>query len=68
MLQQYVNLELPAVQAGFRKGTGARDRIANIRWSDHRKKQEFQEKQPTSALLTLPKPLTVWVTGNSGKS
>ena len=67
-LQQYVNLELPAVQAGFRKGRGARDRIANIRWSDHRKKQEFQEKQPTSALLTMPKPLTVWVTGNSGKS
>ena len=31
-LQQYVNLELPDVQAGFRKGRGTRDKIANIRW------------------------------------
>ena len=32
MLQQYIKLELPDVQAGFRKGTGTRDQIANVRW------------------------------------
>ena len=42
-LQQYVNRELPDVQAGFRKGRGARDQIANIRW-DHRKSKRVPEK------------------------
>ena len=42
-LQQYVNRELPDVQAGFRKGIGTRDQIANIRW-DHRKSKRVPEK------------------------
>ena len=42
-LQQYVNRELPDVQAGFRKGRGTRDQIANIRWIMS-KKQEVPEK------------------------
>ena len=65
-LQQYVNHELPDVQAGFRKGRGTRDQIANICWIME-KAREFQKK-PTSALLTMPKPLTVWITKkNCGK-
>ena len=56
-LQQYVNHALPDVQAGFRKGRGTRDQIANICWII-KKEREFQKKS-TSALLTLPKPLTV---------
>ena len=59
-LQQYVNHELPDVQAAFRKGRGTRDQIANIRWIME-KVREFQ-KTSISALLTMPKPLTVWVT------
>ena len=42
-LQQYVNCELPDVQAGFRKGRATRDQIANIRWIME-KAREFQEK------------------------
>ena len=64
-LQQYVNHELPDVQAGFRKGRGTRDQIANIRWI--MKKQESSRKTSISALLTMPKPLTVWITINYGK-
>ena len=64
-LQQYVNRELPDVQAGFRKGRGARDPIANIHWIME-KAREFQ-KTSISALLTMPKPLTVWITINCGK-
>ena len=64
-LQQYVNYELPDVHAGFRKGRGTRDQIANIHWII-KKAREFQ-KTSTSALLTMPKPLTVWVTTNFGK-
>ena len=64
-LQQYVNCELPDVQAGFRKGTGTRDQIANIHWVI--KKQESYRKTSTSALLTMPKPLTVWITTNHGQ-
>ena len=59
-LQQYVNRELPDVQAGFRKGRGTRDQIANIRWILE-KAREFQ-KTSISALLAMPKPLTVWIT------
>ena len=62
-LQQYVNRELPDVQAGFRKGRGTRDQIANIPWII-KKARGFQE---ISALLTMPKPLTVWITINCGK-
>ena len=57
-----MNCELPDVQAGFLKGRGTRDQIANIRWII--KKQESSRK--TSALLTVPKPLTVWITTNGG--
>ena len=63
-LQQYVNHELPDVQAGFRKGRGTRDQIANIHWI--MKKQEISRKTSISALLTMPKPLTVWITINCG--
>ena len=64
-LQQYVNHELPDVQAGFRKGRGTRDQIANTLLS--LKKQENFRKISTSALLTTLKPLTVWITTNCGK-
>ena len=65
-LQQNVNCELPDVQAGFRKGRGTRDQIANINWII-KKKQESSRKTSISALLTMPKPLTVWITINCGK-
>ena len=64
-LQQYVNHELPDVQAGFRKGRGTRDQIADIHWIIE-KAREFQ-KNIYFALLTMPKPLTVWITTNCGK-
>ena len=64
-LQQYVNRELPDVQAGFRKGRGTRDQIANIRWIIEKEK-EFQ-KNIYFCFLTMPKPLTVWITINCGK-
>ena len=64
-LQQYVNRDLPDVQAGCTKGRGTRDQIANICWIME-KEREFQ-KTPISALLTMPKPLTVWITINCGK-
>ena len=56
-LQQYMNCELSDVQIGFRKGRGTRDQIANI-CSIMEKAREFQ-KNIYSALLTMPKPLTV---------
>ena len=56
-LQQYMNCELPDVQAGFRQGRGTRDQIANILWIIE-KAREFQ-KTSTSALLTMPNRLTV---------
>ena len=62
MLQQYGSQELPDIQAGFRKGRATRDQIANIRWII--KKQESSRKISTSALLTMAKPLTVWITTN----
>ena len=65
MLQQYMNRELPDVQVGFRKGRRTRDQIADICWII-RKAKEFH-KTSTSALLTMPKPLTVWITINCGK-
>ena len=61
-LQQYMNCELPDVQVGFRKDRGARDQIANIHWIIE-KAREFQ-KNSTSTLLTMLKPLTVWITAN----
>ena len=61
-----MNHELPDVQAGFRKGRGTRDQIANIHWIIE-KAREFQKKTSISALLTMPKPLTVWIKTNCGK-
>ena len=62
-LQQYMNHELPDVQAGLRKGRRTRDQITNIR-QIVKKTREFQKKL-YSALLTMPKPLTVWITTNN---
>ena len=64
-LQQYVNRELPDVQAGFRKGRGTRHQIENFFWI--MKKQARFRKTSISALLTTPKPSTVWITINCGK-
>ena len=64
-LQQYVNHEFPDVQAGLRKGRGMRDQIANIRWIMEKARES--RKTSISALLTMPKPLTVWITINCGK-
>ena len=64
-LQQYMNHELPDVQAGFRKGKETIDQIANIPWII--KKAKSSIKISISALLTMPKPLTVWITINCGK-
>ena len=65
-LQQYVNHELPDVQALFRNGRGTRDQIANILWIME-KAREFHKKTSISALLTMSKPLTLWITINCGK-
>ena len=64
-LQQYVNREIPDVQAGFGKGRGTRDQIANIHWIIE-KTRKFQ-KTTISVLLTMPKPLTVWIKTNCGE-
>ena len=60
-----MNHELSDIQAGFRKGRGTRDQIANIFWLIE-KAGEFQKKS-TSALLTILMPFTVWITTNCGK-
>ena len=62
-LQQYVNCELQDVQVGFRKGKGTRDQIANICWIIEKE----SSRKTSTALLTMPKPLTVWITINCGK-
>ena len=59
-LQQYMNYEISDVKTEFRKGRGTRDQIANIHWII--KKQKSSRKTPISALLTISKPLTVWIT------
>ena len=64
-LQQFMSPEVPDVQGGFRKGRGTRDQIANIYWII--KKQESSRKTSTSALLSMPIPLTMWNTANCGK-
>ena len=64
-LQQYMNHELPDVQAGVRKGRGTRDQIANICWII-KKAREFQ-KNIYFCFMTMPKPLTVWITINCRK-
>ena len=65
LLQHYINQELSDIQAGFRKGRGTRDQIANILWITE--KARSSRKTSTSALMTTPKPLTVWITTNCGK-
>ena len=57
-LQQYVNCEIPDIQAGFRNGRGTRDQIANICWIVEKAKRD-PEKHLISALLTMPPPWTV---------
>ena len=64
-LQQYVKHELPDVQAGFRKGRGTRDQIANIHWII-KKAREFQ-KNIYFCFIVTPKPLTMCITTNCGK-
>ena len=59
-LQQYMNRELPDVQAGFGKDRGTKDQIANIHWIIE-KAREFQ-KNIYFCFLTMPRPLTVWIT------
>ena len=61
-LQQYLNCELPDVQAHFRKGRGTRDQIANIRWII--KKTRKSQKNNYFLFIDCPKPLTVWITIN----
>jgi len=65
-LQQYMTRELPGVQVAFRQGRGTRGQIANIPWII-KKAREFQKKTSICALLTMPKPLNVWITINCGK-
>ena len=66
-LQQYMNHELPDVEAGFRKGRGTRDEIKLQTSSGSWEKQESSRTTSVSALWTMPKPLTVWITRNCGK-
>ena len=67
-LQQYMNQELPDSQAGFRKGRGTRDQIANIHWIIE-KAREFQKNIYFCFIDygSLTQPLTVWITTNFGK-
>ena len=64
-LQQYMNHELPDVQDGFRKGKEPKIKLPTSAGSS--KKQESSRKTSISALLTMPKPLTVWIKINCGK-
>ena len=63
--QQYVNWELPDVQAGFRKGRGIRDQITNIHWIIE-KARDFQKKH-LLRFFDYAKALTVWITASCGK-
>ena len=64
-LQQYVNRELPDVQAGLEKAEEPEIKLPTSAGSW--KKQESSRKTSISAVLTMPKPLTVWITINCGK-
>ena len=67
-LQQYANHELPVVQAGFWKGKSQKNQRSNCQHPfDHQKSKRVPEKTSISSLLTMPKPLTVWITTNCGK-
>ena len=65
MLQQYMNCELPDVQAGLEKAEEPEIKLATSAGSS--KKQESSRKISISTLLIMPKPLTVWITVNCGK-
>ena len=65
-LQQYVNQEVPNIQAAFRKGRGTSDQIIKLHWIID-KEREFQKKSLSASLTTL-KPLTVWITKTVGNS
>ena len=64
-LQQYVNHELPDIQAGLEKAEEPEIKLPTSAGSS--KKHESSRKTSISALLTMPKPLTVWITINCGK-
>ena len=64
-LQKDMNRELPDVQAGFRKAEEQEIKLPTSAGSW--KKQESSRKASISALLTMPKPLTVWITIHCGK-
>ena len=64
-LQQYVNCELPDIQAGLEKAEEPEIKLPT--YAGSLKKQESSRKTSTSALLTMPKPLTVWITRKCGK-
>ena len=64
-LQQYVNCELPDVQAGLEKAEEPEIKLPTSAGSS--KKQDSVRKTSISALLTMPKPLTVWITINCEK-
>jgi len=64
-LQQYMNCEFPNVQAGLEKAQEPESKLPTSVGSS--KKQERSRKTSISALLTMPKPLTVWITTNCGK-
>ena len=66
-LQQYVNCELPDVQAGFRNGRKTRDQIANIRWIMEKARELQKNIYFCFDYLTTPLPLTVWIIINCGK-
>ena len=65
-LHQYMNQELPDVQAGFREGRWTRDQTASACWIIE-KAREFQKKPSTSVSSTMLKPVAVWITTNFGK-
>ena len=64
-IQQYMNQELPDVKAGFRKGRGTRDHIANIHWLIE-KAREFQ-KYIFLCYTDYAKAFDMWITTNCGK-
>ena len=64
--QQYLNHELPDVQAGFRKGRGTRDQIVNIHWIIENKQGDSRGTSISASLIML-KPFTGWITTNCGK-
>ena len=65
-LQQYINQELPDVQAGFRKGRGTRDQIVIIHWITEKAREV--KKNIYFCFIDYAKALTLWISINCGKS